>query len=224
MIFAGCPIQNREEFVDGYIKAFENQTYPISDIHLCFLVNDSTDGTLEKLQEHKKDHNFGKFTVIDLIGMEYQDIPQSRPKRAYEVLANLRNIWVGFRGYESHVFSVDSDIIIPPDALQRLLFHKLDICSLLIHNSEKIAEAYNFGSFNSKKTALHRIRSPGVNPVDMTGAAYLINAKVFDSGVKYGYNRRGEDIYFCEMAKKHGFGIYCDMDLEAEHLKEGVNG
>jgi hypothetical protein len=76
---------------------------------------------------------------------------------------------------------------------------------------------------NKKGNSYHRIRKPGVNPVDITGAVYLIDGKVINAGIRYGYRRGGEDIYFCEMAQKHGFGIYCDMDLEAIHLKEGVN-
>lgn len=222
MIFAGCPIQNRDNRIEGYLEAFENQTYPLHDIHMCFLVNDSVDKTLEILLDYKKYHKFGKFTIIDLSGFGYTDIYRSRGIYEYNQIAKLRNIWLDRLGDESHIFSVDSDIIIPPDALSRLISHKLDICSLVIHNSYKDREAYNFATFNSTKTAIHRFRKPGINEVDVTGACYLINADVIRSGVRYGPNKRGEDFYFCEMAKKMGFGVYVDMDLEADHLMEGI--
>jgi len=35
-----------------------------------------------------------------------------------------------------------------------------------------------------------------------------------------GEDRLGEDIYFCELAKKKGFKIYCDGDIDIYHLGE----
>lgn len=223
MIFAGCPIQNREKYVEGYLEAFENQTYPLKDIHMCFLVNDSIDGTLNKLIKYKEDHNFGKFTIIDLTGFGYTDKPGNRAINEYKQIARIRNIWLDRLNTETHIFSVDSDIIIPKNTLERLIAHKLDICSLLINNSLQDGEAYNFINYNKRGLLVQRIRKPGVNPVFLTGAAYLINARVIRAGVRYGGHRRGEDFYFCDMAHNLGFEVYCDMDLEGQHLMEDRN-
>jgi len=54
--------------------------------------------------------------------------------------------------------------------------------------------------------------------VDMTGAAYLIHRKVLDSGVMYGFHHQGEDCYFCNMAKEHGFKLHCDYTVRADHI------
>lgn len=54
--------------------------------------------------------------------------------------------------------------------------------------------------------------------VDMTGACYLIDSKVLDAGVKYGFHHQGEDCFFCAMAQEYGFKLYCDYTLRADHI------
>lgn len=54
--------------------------------------------------------------------------------------------------------------------------------------------------------------------VDMTGACYLIDSKVLDDGVEYGFHHQGEDCYFSAMAQEHGFKLFCDYTLKASHI------
>jgi len=56
--------------------------------------------------------------------------------------------------------------------------------------------------------------------VDMTGAAYLIDCRVLDAGVKYGFHHQGEDCFFCAMAQEKGFKIYCDYTIKADHIMD----
>lgn len=54
--------------------------------------------------------------------------------------------------------------------------------------------------------------------VDMTGAAYLIDCRVLDAGVMYGYHHQGEDCYFSCMSQDMGFKLYCDYTIKADHI------
>jgi len=54
--------------------------------------------------------------------------------------------------------------------------------------------------------------------VDMTGASYLIDSKVLDEGVEYGYHHQGEDCYFSSDAQEKGFKLHCDYTVKADHI------
>lgn len=50
-------------------------------------------------------------------------------------------------------------------------------------------------------------------------AIYLISKKVYkDKDIKYGYNRYGEDAYFCECARNKGYKLFTDISLFQYHI------
>jgi glycosyltransferase involved in cell wall biosynthesis len=215
-----------------------------------------------------------------------------------EYFAEIRNTWLQMRDKkDDYLFSVDSDILIPPESLKQLLSHKLPIVSMLLANgpigdpyispnrldnfllpytvayqgvhpdfimrsymSGRMAfnimdeYSYNGTGRNQYDTVNYRHLDPAelyvreimnYNPniyfsnlkcrpelgpwtvpqrygelveIGMTGAGYLIDRKVVDSGVEYGYHHQGEDCYFCNLAKDKGFTIHCDYTIKADHI------
>jgi hypothetical protein len=247
----GCPVQaNRDWILPYYLHNLTQLTYPKKKLHPTFFYNKPKDepetAALRILKEWIKEYK-DKYADISLWEAEtnYQD--GRVHGRFFSFFADIRNHWLTMRNEEdTHTFSVDSDILIPPHTLKQLLQWDKDIVSALIYNGpipETGAPAYNFMAktnfkhSNGDKIYVHM--SPGVleansewtyQPQDntykltelpevpMTGACFLIRKEVLDAGVQFGYHVQGEDIIFCEQATQHGYKLYTDFTLIPPHI------
>lgn len=230
-VMLGCPIaRNREWVIEEYLSAIHNLDYPKKKIHLAFFVNGKPeDRTEEYLFEYKTKFEH-EYNNIDIWVMDDKNTDQeNREGRDFEHFSNIRNTWISMRRKDDeYIFSVDSDIIIPPETLKKLLSHNKEVVSALIRNgSAGPYELYNiFGASLIAKTGndnyIHMydpmIRTQGLITVDVTGACYIIHRDVLDAGAHYGRHLQGEDIYFCEKVKDLGYQIYCDQDLMPDHI------
>jgi glycosyltransferase involved in cell wall biosynthesis len=209
---AGCPIHNRERYLSRYLASLLQLDF---ELRVVFLVNNSTDNTLKFLKYYKRllNHVFGAFEVH-----EYADAPQINEKaRDFSAYADIRNKWLELWDGEEYVFSVDSDIFVPPQTLQTLIGHKVDICSVLVENAPPSYRIYNIANYIDDELVRPLRLKEGLMPVDITGAAYLIHKSVIEAGVCYGFHQSGEDIYFCNLAFDKGFEIFCDTSVKTEH-------
>lgn len=133
-------------------------------------------------------------------------------------------------GYK-YVLMVDSDIIVPPDVLEKLLEYPVDVCfGLYPHKNTKDGEAeifkQNKGDFTERfryKELTDKVR------VDVKGGGFgcvLINTAVFIylnyPWFQYVSYENGtylsEDLYFCERAEFAGFKIQADARVKCGHL------
>jgi GT2 family glycosyltransferase len=216
----GCPIQNREMVIDRYLDSILKLDYPKRDIHLNFLVNNSTDNTFNILAEFfdKYQEQYGDIHIVidDNIAGGYVD---QLNKRDYSKFAIIRNEWLSFLNpQDTHIFSIDSDCLVPADSLNRLLARDKDMVSILVENAPTF---YNVLDYNPK-TGYYKAVYPkpeGLVKTDLTAAVFLAKRELIDSGVKWGNAHQGEDVAFCEKAREQGFELYCDATMEAKHLK-----
>jgi hypothetical protein len=147
-------------------------------------------------------------------------IPQSRNKLVKD------SIREGF----THIFFIDTDMILPPDTLTRLLSHKKPIVA---------------ASFNFKKLPLSSVvKLMGKNgeivggelPSELfecyaigTGCS-LIDVSVFKEidhpWFLFDYDKDGEliteDVFFCDKARAKGFSIWCDPSIKTGHIGDYV--
>ncbi|MFA5313454.1 MAG: hypothetical protein WC375_09105 [Methanomassiliicoccales archaeon] len=221
-IMVGCPIQNRDGLVKKYLTYLLMLDYPVEKIRAVFYVNNSTDKTEQILREFKDHYGgwFGSFEIYSENNSGYVD-DYWKQSRNYSAFAEVRNKWLSYLEDEKYILSVDSDIMIPRRGLKALLSHNKDICSLLVKNTP-----YSHNIMKYKKGVPKSIPELDKNQksnfgelleVDITGACYLINREVIDSGTRYGFDKRGEDVYFCDEAKRRGFKLYCDTGVKAKH-------
>jgi hypothetical protein len=130
-------------------------------------------------------------------------------------------------GYD-YFFLVDSDTVVHPHTLERLLSREKEIIAEVLWTKWRedgpempnawMANFYEFGDVSPNK-----FRSPGVYEVGMVGGCNLIHRSVMKAGVNYNpiYNlsyTAWEDRAFCVRAAVHGFKIYLDTTLPATHL------
>jgi hypothetical protein len=233
------------------LNGIKNLEYPKKKIHLAFLVNNpdyiKTNEVLDMLLKFKEAHK-DKYYKIDIWDATGNWNDERVHERFFSYFAAIRNKWLEMLDEnDTHIFSVDSDILILPNTLRRLLDWNKDIISAVIYNGKDSEgrDTFNFMSKTSdrfpngdsvyihrhptylesraqweqdEKTRLWKMADPP--EVKMTGAISLIKREVIDAGTRYGFAAQGEDIYFSEKAIENGFKIYCDFTIQPAHIRD----
>ena len=122
-------------------------------------------------------------------------------------------------GYD-YWFSVDTDLVLDPWTLYRLIEADKDIVSEIFW-TQHWCNAWERDQYSPPR---EEWRKPGLYQVGMTGACTLVKRKVFEAGVDYTqipniYKAlRGEDRHFCVRAACAGFEMWVDTHCPATHL------
>ena len=129
-----------------------------------------------------------------------------------------------------YIFMVDSDMIIPQDALQRLLEYPTEICLGLCprkNTKDGTTCIYKFGqiNYNDAYTYHDLPEEPRVLVHGGGMACALIKVDVFKD-LQYPYfkyvtydngSELSEDLYFCSQAKANGYNIFVDTRVRCGH-------
>jgi GT2 family glycosyltransferase len=223
LVMIGCPIRNREWILSQYLEHLYNLDYSKENIILCFIVNDSKDKSeeilLKWIKEHEAEYRWIYFSKIDLGQVEDQRTHDVRSK-IYTTLSQLRNQLLAdaLASNCEYFYSIDSDILVPPDSLNKLIECKKDIIAAQIWNDS--TKTFPNIMVNTNGVIRHYLSFPRneVFRCDVTGAVYLISRRVLEAGVKYGYHHQGEDIAFCQEAKSKGFEIWANSSVQPKHI------
>ena len=122
-------------------------------------------------------------------------------------------------GYD-YWFSVDTDLVLDPWTLYRLIEADKDIVSEIFW-TKNWCNAWEHDQYSPPR---EEWRKPGLYKVGMTGACTLVKRSVFEAGVDYTqipniYKAlRGEDRHFCVRAACAGFEMWVDTHCPATHL------
>lgn len=222
-IMVGCPIRNRAWILPQYLESLTNLEYPSENLYYCFVVNDSTDSTLSKLQTFAEEHP----NQVNILVHDYAKLRSKSHLRGYynfTHLAQLRNrLLMAFLESDcDFLFSVDSDIIMPPLSLKQLLADDCQIVSALVCNGHEVgnSDIYNIlrCTKNGKWVYIQEFPRDRVFEVDCTGAAYLLKREVIEKyGIRYSSVDGAEDIGFCREAILRGLKVFCDGRVEGVH-------
>lgn len=131
-------------------------------------------------------------------------------------------------GFYDYFFLVDSDLILQPQTLQKLLSHKKDICAEVFWTawtpeSEPMPNAWQADYYSFYANEWRKWHNAGLYQVGMSGACILISSRVLKSGVNYSpipnvSHSLWEDRAFCIRAAVNGFDIWLDTHYPPEHL------
>jgi hypothetical protein len=137
------------------------------------------------------------------------------------------------------LFMVDSDVLPPPDAIERLLAHNLPVVGGVYHKKEKFRVkdkdgnegivqrpvVYDYSRFNEEtQTFMFHERfkdGVGLEKVDGIGAGCLmLRRDVCEKIGKSPYHLKngGEDLSFCRKITGCGYDIFVDWDLKCSHI------
>lgn len=235
-ITIAAPVRDRDWILQHYLDAIVNIDYPKDLIDLRFVVNDSSDRTLEILTNFKSlMNNYYRSIHIDIynrnVPIDQREL-NVRNNYIYDHLSKLKNFIIS-RTKTDYLLFLDADILVPTDIINNLLKHQKDIVSGLIWNGylTNPDKPYLYPNVMRLQNGIYRhilnrsirdvsCRSSTPLPlmkVDLTGAVILISRKAYKS-VKYGFHPQGEDAYFCKMAQEKGFELFCDVGLFCHHI------
>lgn len=220
-VLIGCPVRNRGWILPRYLKCVSELDYPAELISYAFIVNDSSDDTFTILSEFKEKSAAPVYLTVLNLGNRN---PYARGGTNIKQLVVLRNHLLEFLLTTdcTHLFSVDSDILVPPDALSRLMSHDLPVVSALVRNDHHISSSPGYYNILEQRGGMYyplqSFPRGQVIKVDCTGAVYLIQRHVIEKGVRYSWHLQGEDVGFCENARGMGIELWCDTGLECEHI------
>lgn len=145
----------------------------------------------------------------------------------------IRNLIAHWATKYDYLFSVDSDIVVPSDALTKMLAADKDIISGLYiqripntHTVEVYMDNNQGGFVHIPYQQLKPIN--GVVEVAACGmGCALIKSTVFKS-IDYPHfvyrsalnhdHTFSEDVFFCQRARQHGFRIWADTTIQCDHI------
>jgi len=236
-VMIGCPVRNRAWILPRYLEHLKKLDYPPELLQYCFVINDCDDSTAELMEEFAAEKGIrARLIYADNTVPSYRlsftssADPSSktpdhcRGRYSLPRLAALRNILLQeFLASDCrYLFSVDSDILVPPPVLTGLLLNDCQVVSALVCNGHQQGDRDIYNILQRVGGHYEFIREfprDRLFPVDCTGAAYLIRRDVIeDYGVTYSAEKGGEDIGFCERAAGQGIRLYCDGRLECQHV------
>lgn len=233
----GCPVRNRAWILPRYLEHLSRLDFPRERLQYCFVINDCSDGTAGLLEDYagRSDIPVRLIYTHAAIPTRRLSFPGSVPEVArhsqhqrgnysFTALASLRNLLLkAFLESDcKYLFSLDSDILVPPQVLKGLMQNDCQVVSALVCNGHQLGDQGIYNILKRVGDHYEFIRSFPRDrsfEVDCTGAAYLIRRDVIeDLGVVYSAEKGGEDIGFCETAVDRGIKIYCDGRLECQHI------
>lgn len=236
-VMIGCPVRNRAWVLPRYLEHLDRLDYPRQRRQYCFVINDCIDDTAKILENFaarpgiraqllyaEKAVSAPVISFPSTIANPNQ--PEQRGRYNLSRLAFLRNhLLAAFLASDcQYLFSVDSDILVPPRVLRQLLADNCQVVSALVCNGHQLGDTRIYNILRRVEDHYEFIREfprDSLFPVDCTGAAYLIRRDVIeDYHVTYSAKKGGEDIGFCENAAAQGVQLYCDGRLECQHIMD----
>lgn len=138
------------------------------------------------------------------------------------IVANARNSCVAAAqdAKADYLMFIDSDMVFPPDTIDRLMAHDKDIVG-----GTYVRRGPPFDNLGKSIDPDQDKKSGLVEMSHIPTGMLLIKMSVFNKLPKpyfrYGVEEslgiiNGEDMTFCRMVREAGFRIYCDIDLSME--------
>jgi len=179
-------------------------TYPKGATRLCFVDNESTDGTLKILDDFRQAHQ------VEYESIRVNIVKSSIPRARNEVFREAAGT--------EFVFFLDSDIVAPEDTINRLLGAFKDssvgMASLPWDNRNARRRAgllYNAFTAPGGPHTAYKVGN-GCNIVSMKAVE---NVGFFNEKLLV-----HEDGEYCYRMRKAGFKIICDFSSQGTHLRE----
>lgn len=226
-----APIRSRQKILPYYLNGILSQTFPHSNTQLLFVINNSTDNSENILNEFKKQYE-NEYMRIRIEKYNRPNVPEDKRIRnvrpaIYTHLAEMRN-YIAQQVKTEWQMSVDSDIILLPDTIEKLIDSKKKCISALICNGHEFAKTqkvnpYDYTNIMNKDAKGRYFHIPkthwkGIIQINMTGAVYLIHKDIFKKCKYKNDITYGEDIPFCKDVENLGETLWCDTDIRLPHL------
>lgn len=194
---------------------------------MFYLENGSEDTTLDILWEYNL---LSKVPVhIQSLNLTNPNWHRSQePRYSSHVMGPLRQIWTHLAllhfPQATRLWSVDSDIIVPDNALQSLLSHNMDIIAarVPVGKTEIHMTAWDPDDKQAMRGEWDTV--PDKYRCTLVGGCVLYSRAFAESGQIWGPHAQGEDGYFGDRARERGYEMWVDNRVICEHrMKQPEN-
>lgn len=226
-VLIGAPAKQDPRIFREFLKSLDALKLPDGvTVDRFFVVNDCPE-ILDQL--HPNEYvieNTGDVYITDENTHRWTD------ENLYK-MCKLRNILLDrviSGGYDA-LFMVDTDLILHPMTLWRLLKNQKDLCAEIFWTAAQPdtpeiqwPNCWDVDQCSYWPDSLEKWRQPGIHRVGGTGACFLISRRAIEAGCDYSpipniYKAlAGEDRWFCLRAYCLGFEIFIDTHYPATHL------
>lgn len=215
-VLVGCPTSEHKGYaLERYAKGIKSLNYDKFDILLV---------------DNSKDNDYLK--KVEILGLPVIKGPYSESAR--QRIIDSRNILRQkvLDGCYDYFFSLEQDVIPPPDVIQRLLKHKKKIVtgvyfSYQTNNDITLLVPLLWKRIKGKEVRYmleREVLEPRLIEVGACGVGcILIHREVLEKiRFRYDKNDRGfDDMWFCHDAFNAGFKIFADISVKCKHLIKG---
>ena len=212
-----APLRQDADIFDAYQDALDRLEIPEGvEVSRFYVVNDC-----DAVIPHIRD---AEYVVMNNGDLSYRKTGDDHIWTLEQMtrMSDLRNRTVreALDGGYDYWFSVDTDLVLDPWTLYRLIEADKDIVSEIFW-TQHWCNAWEHDQYTPPRDEW---RKPGLYRVGMTGACTLVKRAVFEAGVNYTqipniYKAlRGEDRHFCVRAACAGFEMWVDTNCPATHL------
>lgn len=236
-ILIGSPVRTTEQWQTEtfklYLEALDNLIKPVgAQVDRLFLLHNSSH--LKEIVKEGKIKDGKQYIAEVTTEDEYKCTEKTHEWKTHNLLAvtAMRNflITTARQMDYDYYFMVDSDLILHPETLVKLIEAKKDIVAEAFWtkwtpNDIEAVNAWDrdtYTFFPDRDTRFKQFREPGLYQVGMAGACILISKPVLQAKVNYDYIPNisfwGEDRAFCVRAAVHGFEIWLDTHHPPIHL------
>ena len=205
LVTIGLPTYNREWSLPRVLESLASFEYPRKRLRICFVDSNSTDRTMQIIDEFVRSH-----------GAEYEGVVVKSVRSNIPVARNI--VFECAKGTD-YVFFLDSDITAPPDTVRRLL-------GPFVKDERVGMVALPWDNRNARKRAGFLFRAFAVprGPHEAYKVGSGCNMVSMEAYAKVGgYNPKltvHEDSEFSFMMRKGGYKIVSDSSSEGTHLRD----
>ena len=230
-LLIGCPIYKRNWIFPYWISCIENQGIDMSKIGFIFEASPDDTATISMLERYRSVNTVSPLFEINI----REDIPHFAHEEGtrqwtlskYENMVSLRNsLLKRVREIQpNYYYSLDSDV---------LLTNNNTINSLISH-IQSGADAVNTLMFMTPSTTMYPSVMTWSEDIpdkayrkqeyplgsyfksDVIMAAKMMSKEVYNN-VDYKIHPQGEDLGWCDNAKKLGYNLYCASYIYTPHI------
>ncbi len=220
-VLVGCPTSDIFEYcLNEFLERIKNLSYNSYDI--LIIDNSKDDNYLNLIKEKIKNNK--KINAVK--GPYFEDWRQR--------VVHSRNLIIDYtiKNNYDYLLSVDQDVILPKDVIEKLLKFNKEIISgvyygfFLIDGVKKLRPLlYKYRDNKKYNLELNEVENESLIRVDECGAGcLLIKRNVLEKGIKFGLledPKTTDDVYFCQKATEAGFEIFAYTGVKAKHMVLG---
>ncbi|MEO3945166.1 glycosyltransferase [Gorillibacterium sp. CAU 1737] len=245
-ILIASPVHQRLAVLRLFLKSLKGLEHGEHQVGYRFADNNDSDEARELLREFEADMPEVSVVTYPTVVYERDEVTHRWNDELVDNVASMKDDLLDYARTEQvdALFLVDSDVLLYPDTLLRLLAADQEIVSNIFWTrwqpeSDPLPQVWLMDeySFEGKKPLkrsrsgnegnaaaafLEKMRTPGLYEVGGLGACTLIRRSALEKGVSFRRLRNlsfwGEDRHFCVRAAALGIPLYVDTRNPAFHV------